>query len=532
MSDSKATKDFVKNSSDASLIRSEVDYEIDESIIDAKSPLSSTPSILATTTITSQPPNGYPKGFIPLSTPPTATLLETLLPTTPPSLTPSLSLSSHQPQSPLQSQSTSSFLVSNSSDHHPYYHHLNHTQYSPNPQELSHHHSNKFFRKLFSSSTPKRHRQRIVLKNGGINLCKEHIEKRSQRYLQDTFTTMVDLRWRYNLLVFTLGFVLSWLLFASIWYIVAYFHDDLGDDVPHERCVIGVNSFITAFLFSFESQHTIGFGNRYPHENCVEGIFFMCFQSIFGVMIECFVVGFVFAKLSRPKKRSQTLIFSRHAVVNVRDGSLCLVFRVGDVRARSYIIGASVSALLISKKISPEGEILPYYHESLKVSFDSCGTSVFLVWPATIYHVIDETSPFYSMGPEALANGHFEIVAMLRGTVESTGQTIEARTSYLPEEIDWGRRFERLIDFRMQSGIYRVDYSKFDSTYEISTPRLSAEELSQQNRHQQQQQRRQEQPYCTQANQVLNQHQRLRRPVSWNPIEDHNKNKFADSNDS
>lgn len=319
-------------------------------------------------------------------------------------------------------------------------------------------------------------RKRIVLKNGSINLCKEHIKKRSRRYLQDTFTTMVDLRWRYNLLVFTLGFVMSWLFFATIWYFVAFTHGDLGPDneVKHQRCVIGVNSFTTAFLFSFESQHTIGFGNRYPHEDCIEGIIAMCLQSIFGVMVECFVVGFVFAKLSRPNKRSQTLIFSRHAVVNYRDGKLCLVVRVGDVRNRSYIIGASISALYITKKTSLEGEDIPYYHRKMKVRFDDCGTDLFLVYPITIIHEIDDTSPFYRMNADRIANCKFEIVIMLRGTVESTGQAIEARTSYLPHEIRWGKRFQNLVDYRLDHGVFRVDYSKFDSILDVAILNISA----------------------------------------------------------
>src|SRR2546422_11688603 len=39
---------------------------------------------------------------------------------------------------------------------------------------------------------PGRIRKRVVLKNGNVNLCKEHVDKRNQRYLQDTFTTMLD----------------------------------------------------------------------------------------------------------------------------------------------------------------------------------------------------------------------------------------------------------------------------------------------------------------------------------------------------
>lgn len=240
---------------------------------------------------------------------------------------------------------------------------------------------------------------------------------------------------------------------------------------------MGVTSFASAFLFSIETQHTIGYGTRSTTEECPEAIFVMCLQSVTGVVIQCFVVGFVFAKLSRPQKRSQTLLFSSNATVCLRDGKLCLMFRIGDVRNRSHIIGASVHALIIRKKSTPEGETLPFYQRDLPVSFDSSSDSVFLIWPATFVHIIDEDSPLYDMKHDALTREKFEIVVILEGTVESTGQSIQARSSYLPAEILWGRRFENMVSYRRDTGEHRVDYSKFNNTYEVETPSCSAKEL-------------------------------------------------------
>ena len=53
----------------------------------------------------------------------------------------------------------------------------------------------------------------------------------------------------------------------------------------------------------------------------------ICFQSIVGVMIQACMVGIIFSKLARPKKRASTLMFSRNAVVCQRDGTNCLLFR-------------------------------------------------------------------------------------------------------------------------------------------------------------------------------------------------------------
>ena len=49
------------------------------------------------------------------------------------------------------------------------------------------------------------------------------------------------------------------------------------------------------------------------------------------------MTGLVFAKLSRPKKRAETLLFSKNAVICKRDDELCLLFRVGDMR-KSHIV--------------------------------------------------------------------------------------------------------------------------------------------------------------------------------------------------
>jgi potassium inwardly-rectifying channel subfamily J len=50
-------------------------------------------------------------------------------------------------------------------------------------------------------------------------------------------------------------------------------------------------------------QHTIGYGSRQTTNECVSAMVTMSFQSIVGCFIQAFMVGLVFAKLSRPKQR-------------------------------------------------------------------------------------------------------------------------------------------------------------------------------------------------------------------------------------
>ena len=188
------------------------------------------------------------------------------------------------------------------------------------------------------------------------------------------------------------------------------------------------------------------------------------------------MVGVVFSKLTRPKMRAQTLLFSRSAAICQRDGQLCLMFRVGDMR-KSHIIDAHIRAQMIRMRVTDEGEIMPYYQHELKCGVDHDESDIFLIWPMTIVHKITPDSPLYNISASDLLKEKFEIVVILEGTVESTSMTTQARSSYLPSEIKWGHRFEPLVSFRKDSGQYAVDYSLFNNTYEVDTPLCSSKDL-------------------------------------------------------
>lgn len=60
-------------------------------------------------------------------------------------------------------------------------------------------------------------------------------------------------------------------------------------------------------------------------------------------LISCLVPssGCIFMKTAQSNRRAETLIFSRHAVIAVRNNRLCFMIRIGDLR-KSMIIGATV----------------------------------------------------------------------------------------------------------------------------------------------------------------------------------------------
>jgi len=84
----------------------------------------------------------------------------------------------------------------------------------------------------YDSTGVRRHHERLVFKNGECNVTRANIKKRRQRYMADIFTTLVDIKWRWNLLNFVLAFMLSWLIFALTWWLICFSHGDFEHYVP------------------------------------------------------------------------------------------------------------------------------------------------------------------------------------------------------------------------------------------------------------------------------------------------------------
>lgn len=320
----------------------------------------------------------------------------------------------------------------------------------------------------------KQGKARFVAKNGTCNVAHTNIREQG-RFLQDVFTTLVDLKWLHTLIIFTMSFLCSWLLFGMIWWLVAFAHGDLderGDDfIP---CVTDIHSFSSAFLFSIEVQVTIGFGGRMITEECASAIIILIVQNIVGLVINAIMLGCIFMKTAQANRRAETLIFSKHAVISVRNNKLCFMIRIGDLR-KSMIISATVRMQVVRRTTTEEGEVVPL--DQIDIHMDNpVGTNgVFLVSPLIISHVIDKDSPLYELKPNDLQHDHIEVIVVLEGVVETTGITTQARTSYVSEEILWGQRFVPTVS--EEDGMYAVDYSKFGNTVKVPTPCCSAKQL-------------------------------------------------------
>lgn len=198
-------------------------------------------------------------------------------------------------------------------------------------------------------------KQRIVHKSGEPNVRFMNIPQKSVKFCKDMITSMAELDWKY---VFTLIFVAnvgSFIFFGMLWQLIAHAHGDLDFDAHGARigegripCAKGATEFWGFFLLSIELQGTTGYGEKYPTEECPEGIFLFMAQILFSVVLEGALLGIIYVKMAQPQKLFKKFQFSKLATVCQRDGQMCLLFRVADLR-NYYQINSKVDAFFCQK---------------------------------------------------------------------------------------------------------------------------------------------------------------------------------------
>ncbi|KAK3781078.1 hypothetical protein RRG08_010088 [Elysia crispata] len=334
------------------------------------------------------------------------------------------------------------------------------------------------FPALCKTDDPEEKRRAIVKKNGAFRVYSAGLSEHKRKYLADLYITLIDLEWRYALAILFNVFLVTFMFFAVFWWLMAHNNGDFDNlhNPDHEFCLLGVKSFPGAILFSIETQTTIGYGMAYPNADCGGTLPLMYLQVVLGFFLETLMLGFIFVKIARPKYRSNTILFSRKAVINQENGQLVLQIRVGDLR-KSHLVDSCISGMLIRRHSTEEGAYYPLYQFNCEFSANGMGDRVFLLWPIILTHIIDKDSPLYDIRPSDLSTEKFEIVLFLSGTVESTGETCQARTSYLPKEILWGHRFERIEEYDIGHSRWHVDFAGFDDVVYCQNIRHSAKEL-------------------------------------------------------
>ncbi|KAJ8283154.1 hypothetical protein COCON_G00020040 [Conger conger] len=263
-------------------------------------------------------------------------------------------------------------------------------------------------------------KRRYIQRDGSCRVAFHHVPGTWGLYVTDIFTTLVEIRWRVMFLLFSLSYILSWLLFGLLFWVIALAHGEVQDaSIP--PCVDNVRGFTAAFLFSLETQTTIGYGFRGMTENCAEAIAVVTVQDVLSCVIDTVVIGIVVAKMASARKRAQTVGFSS-----------CAVIGRGTVTSERRAAGHA-------------------HHADARAG----------PW-----------EPAVRPGAQQLGREDFELVVSFTYTGDSTGILHQTRSSYRPGQIRWGARFRDVL--RVQGPSYRADYALFHQTLLVPLPALSA----------------------------------------------------------
>ena len=218
--------------------------------------------------------------------------------------------------------------------------------------------------------------------------------------------------------------------------------------------------FVDAFFFSVETIATIGYGVMSPAT--IYASLVMTVESATGLLLVALTTGLVFARFSRPTAR---VLFSRVAVVGPHNGKRTLTVRIANQR-QNQMLAAQVSMTLVRDERTSEGELRRRFYD-LKLLRDS--SPVFAL-SFSVMHEIEEDSPLRGGGPEVLAEFNAELLVTASGIDETLVQRVNARTSYLPNEILWDHRFVDIMGWT-EDGRRAIDYSRFHDTVSLKPPR-------------------------------------------------------------
>ncbi|CAG5122816.1 unnamed protein product [Candidula unifasciata] len=89
-------------------------------------------------------------------------------------------------------------------------------------------------------------------------------------------------------------------------------------------------------------------------------------------------------------------------------------------------------------------------------------------------HVITQDSPLYDVTAADLLEDPFELLIILEGTIESTGEMMQAKTSIGSAEICWGYRFAPVEEYDSLNDKWCINFNKFDQMDPVETQKHSA----------------------------------------------------------
>lgn len=214
--------------------------------------------------------------------------------------------------------------------------------------------------------------------------------------------------------------------------------------------------FLGAFFFSVETFATVGYGDMHPVTPLAHTI--STVEIFCGMSFVALFTGVMFARFSRPRAR---ILFADHPVVGPFDGRPTLIIRAANAR-QNVIVDASARLRMLRYETTLEGETMRRVYDMKLVR----ETHPMFVIGWNIMHVIDKSSPLFSLTPADLERDGVGFILTIDGVDETTSQPMQSRFTYSHDAVHWNHRYEDLLSTD-ENGIDHLNYARFHMTQPI-----------------------------------------------------------------
>jgi inward rectifier potassium channel len=289
----------------------------------------------------------------------------------------------------------------------------------------------------FGSVLSRQRQLRLLNRDGSFNVFRQ--KPKWWRRLA-TYHFLLTMSWPRFFGVVVAGFV-----FINATFAIAYYLCGPGTVTGD----VGVhNAFLRCFFFSVDTFATIGYGNLAPAGVLAHVL--VSIEALVGLMTFAIATGLVFAKFARPVAN---IVYSKRAVIAPYRGITAFEFRIIN-GSHNQLIDLEARVTLTRFEDRDGTELRRYYPLALerdRVSF----------FPAawTVVHPIDNASPLSGWTREEMIRSRSEFLVLITATDETFSSTVQSRSSYTAEEVEWGVKFANL--FQDGDHVLTIDMQRF-----------------------------------------------------------------------
>ena len=204
------------------------------------------------------------------------------------------------------------------------------------------------------------------------------------------------------------------------------------------------------FYFSVETITTVGYGELFPQTRY--GHIVVSAEVFTGLFFTATMLGLIFARMSRPRAR---LLFARRLAVGLHEGQPTLFSRIANARL-NILSSATARMWVLLSATTAEGVRFRRFEELKLIRSEN--PTFALSW--TVLHHIDAESPIFGRRREELLAMDALFLIVITGYDDTSGQTVQARETYLTEEIHWDHRYSDVLS-TSADGVTILDYARF-----------------------------------------------------------------------